>query len=258
VIEKLKRVLAEENPRQPYTDESLAERLGIRRERVIELRSALGIPDSRERLKAQMIADCIPLLREDEAQSVRSLTAALQKMGYTASRYLVKAVRDEIVEGALNAGEEKSRPISEKAASKTACFNEGFDSIIGRDEGLLTQVNQAKAAMAYPSGGLSTLIIGPSGTGKTYLAEAMYRFGIRNNILQADAPFIVFNCADYADNPQLLMSQLFGHVKGAFSGAVRDKKGRFELADGGSIFLDEIAELSKPMQVSSVHWIEID
>jgi transcriptional regulator with AAA-type ATPase domain/transcriptional regulatory protein LevR len=243
VIEKLKRVLAEENPRQPYTDESLAERLGIRRERVIELRSALGIPDSRERLKAQMIADCIPLLREDEAQSVRSLTAALQKMGYTASRYLVKAVRDEIVEGALNAGEEKSRPISEKAASKTACFNEGFDSIIGRDEGLLTQVNQAKAAMAYPSGGLSTLIIGPSGTGKTYLAEAMYRFGIRNNILQADAPFIVFNCADYADNPQLLMSQLFGHVKGAFSGATEDKKGLVETADGGILFLDEVHRL---------------
>ena len=251
MIEQLKRVLAEEDPKQPYTDENLAQLLALRRERVIELRMTLGIPDSRERLKTQMIAECIPLLKEDPSQSVRRLTSVLQQRGYTASRYLVKIVRDEIIEGGLNASVEKpertvDKVIPEKELPETPVrlpFDEGFDSIIGREEGLLTQVNQAKAAMAYPPRGLSTLIIGPSGTGKTYLAEAMYRFGLQNDILKSEAPFIAFNCADYAENPQLLMSQLFGHIKGAFSGASEDKKGLVETADGGILFLDEVHRL---------------
>ena len=118
-----------------------------------------------------------------------------------------------------------------------------FCGVIGFDGGLKNQINQAKAAVLYPPSGLNTLIIGASGSGKTFLAETMYRFALQKKVLEAGAPFVVFNCADYAENPQLLISQLFGYVKGAFSGAKENKRGLVEEADGGILFLDEVHRL---------------
>lgn len=86
------------------------------------------------------------------------------------------------------------------------------------------------------------LIQGASGTGKELVAAAIHNEGIR-----ADKLFVPVNCGALPDT--LLESELFGHVRGAFTGAVRDKKGRFELADGGTIFLDEIGDVSPSMQV---------
>ncbi|MDI3480672.1 MAG: hypothetical protein PWQ97_327 [Tepidanaerobacteraceae bacterium] len=118
-----------------------------------------------------------------------------------------------------------------------------LDSVIGARESLRAQVEQAKAAVLYPPSGLHTLIVGPTGVGKTIFAEAMYRYAVEVKRLPPGAPFIVFNCADYAENPQLLMSQLFGHAKGAFTGADREKRGLVENADGGILFLDEVHRL---------------
>jgi Nif-specific regulatory protein len=88
----------------------------------------------------------------------------------------------------------------------------------------------------------TVLIQGESGTGKELIAHAIHMLSSRK-----EKPFVVANCSAYAET--LLESELFGHEKGAFTGAIRKKKGRFELADGGTIFLDEIGEIPPPTQL---------
>jgi PAS domain S-box-containing protein len=116
---------------------------------------------------------------------------------------------------------------------------EKFAGIIGRDDSMQELFSTIRD---LANSNASVLIQGESGTGKELVAAAIHNEGNRANKL-----FVPVNCGALPEN--LLEAELFGHVKGAFTGAIRDKKGRFELADGGTIFLDEIGDISPAMQV---------
>lgn len=108
---------------------------------------------------------------------------------------------------------------------------------------LYSAVEQAKAAILYPPNGMNILLLGETGVGKSTFAGLIYRYAAEMNVKPENSPFITFNCADYANNPQLLLGQLFGVKKGAYTGADFDKAGLLEKADGGILFLDEVHRL---------------
>jgi len=114
-----------------------------------------------------------------------------------------------------------------------------FHGIVGRDE-KMQAIYELISDLAVSD--CAVLVQGESGTGKELVAGA-----IHGESRRAGQPFVTINCGALPES--ILESELFGHVRGAFTGAVRDKKGRFELADGGTLFLDEVAELSANMQV---------
>lgn len=134
------------------------------------------------------------------------------------------------------------RKVSYKAKNKGTKFDP-FESVIGYNESLKKAISQAKAAIHYPPNGLHMLLLGPTGSGKTFLAKKIFQYAKFAEIIEEGKPFITFNCADYYNNPQLLMSQLFGYVEGAFTGATSEKSGLIEQADGGILLLDEVHRL---------------
>lgn len=115
----------------------------------------------------------------------------------------------------------------------------GFKSIIGNHPLLLAALDLTTQVAPYNT---SVLILGESGTGKENIAKSIHSLSPRKN-----GPFVKINCAAIPAN--LIESELFGHEKGAFTGAFEKRKGKFEQADGGTIFLDEIGELPLEMQV---------
>ena len=121
-----------------------------------------------------------------------------------------------------------------------------FHGMVGTSDAMqeVFEMIRQVTASDYP-----VLITGESGTGKEMVAAA-----IHNESRRQGGPFVPINCGALPE--QILESELFGHVRGAFTGAIRDKKGRFELADGGTIFLDEVGELTPAFQVKLLRVLE--
>jgi two-component system NtrC family response regulator len=122
----------------------------------------------------------------------------------------------------------------------------GFDRIIGTSPAITAAI---KLAQRVASTDTTVLILGETGTGKEVFAEAIHQGSPRNA-----KPFVAINCSAFTK--ELLESELFGHKAGAFTGAVKDKKGLLEEANGGTIFLDEIGELDHDLQAKLLRVLE--
>ncbi|MEK7297566.1 MAG: sigma-54 dependent transcriptional regulator [Planctomycetota bacterium] len=122
----------------------------------------------------------------------------------------------------------------------------GLKKIIGNSRAMLKVLDMV-SRVAFSSA--TVLITGESGTGKELVARAIHFSGNRK-----DGKFVAINCATLSEN--LLESELFGHVKGAFTGAVKDKKGLFEDADGGALFMDEIGDIPKSVQAKMLRVLQ--
>lgn len=169
-----------------------------------------------------------------------TITSAVEAMKAGAYHYLTKPFElDDIaslVQTALNHKElkEENRTLRQSLHEKYR-----FDKIVGKSEEIQAVFELVEKVTATDS---TVLILGESGTGKELIAKA-----IHFNSLRKDKPLVVVNCAAIPE--ELLESELFGHVKGSFTGAHATKRGRFSAAHGGTIFLDEIGDMSPKLQV---------
>lgn len=123
-----------------------------------------------------------------------------------------------------------------------------FTKLIGCKGSLGSIVQQCKSAINYPNGGLPILLLGPTGVGKSLIANTMYEYGVEKGIFGEASRCITVNCSEYADNPEFFLTNLFGCKKGAYTGADKDREGLISLADGGMLFLDEVHCLSNECQ----------
>ena len=125
--------------------------------------------------------------------------------------------------------------------------HDGFEGIIAGSEPMRRILDTVKTVSAS---NLAVLVSGESGTGKELIANAIHR-----NSPRAQSRFVAFNCAGQSES--LLEDQLFGHVKGAFTGADKDREGVFEYATGGTLFLDEIGDMPQSMQAKLLRVLEV-
>ena len=154
-------------------------------------------------------------------------------------RVCLTAVAEKMIYGEQPANSMQEQTDAVRSLQGKAVDLPEFRSIIGKHHLLLAALDLAAQVAPYNT---SVLILGESGTGKEKVAQSIHLLSPRKK-----APFIKVNCA--AIPSALIESELFGHEKGAFTGATEKRKGRFEQADGGTIFLDEIGELPPEMQV---------
>lgn len=256
----MKKILLEiqnEDKKNPYTDKELSEILGISRGDIVQFRKINNIPNSRDRRKELLENELLDILGDNTNITERKITEILIERGFDISRSAVSKIlkSDEIKNRIYNHSSKNSETIEGNNSKKeinvenvlkinnpTEKEND-FEMLIGYNGSLKEKVNLAKSAIVYPPNGLHTMIYGETGVGKSELANCMYKYAVRTGIKEKESPFIVFNCADYAENPNMLMSQLFGSIKGAYTGASENREGLVEKADGGILFLDEIHRL---------------
>ncbi len=169
-----------------------------------------------------------------------TITSAVEAIREGAFDYLTKPIHPEELEATIQ------RALSQYAPP-TDTLEDPFTGIIGEDAAikkLFATIHSVAASSA------TVLLEGESGTGKRIVAQAIHRADPKRR----NHPFVEISCGALPET--LLESELFGHVKGSFTGAIRDKQGRFELADGGTVLLDEIDAFTPALQVKLLRVIQ--
>jgi DNA-binding NtrC family response regulator len=176
-----------------------------------------------------------------------SVDTAVQALKDGAFDYVTKPFDpDDLSHLIRNAATQISLRAENEALKRKVSTLEDIDDIIGQSEAIRKVLKQVESVAQSNS---SVIITGESGTGKELIARA-----IHSNSARKYFPLISVHCGALTES--LLESELFGHEKGAFTGAMFNRKGRFEMADGGTIFLDEIATISSKMQVELLRVLE--
>ncbi len=176
-----------------------------------------------------------------------SMDSAIEAMKLGATDYITKPFNVDQVKLAVEKALDKSRLVKENTILRKELGRDvTFENIIGVSDSLKNVIALARQVSESDS---TVLIRGESGVGKDLLVRAMH-----NSSPRADGAFVTLNCAALPES--LLESELFGHKKGSFTGAIRDKQGLFQSANGGTLFLDEIGNVSHAMQVKLLRVIE--
>src|SRR5512135_2956065 len=176
-----------------------------------------------------------------------SLETAVEALRAGAYDYIVKPIiHEEIKRIVKNALRERSLRTENAILKKQIEERYDFEKIVGESRVISDLIHEVKKIADARS---NVLILGETGTGKELFARAIHFNGSRR-----DNPFVPINCSAITEN--LLESELFGYVKGAFTGAVTSKRGLFEEADGGTVFLDEIGDLSLSLQAKLLRVID--
>jgi DNA-binding NtrC family response regulator len=169
-----------------------------------------------------------------------NITSAVEAIREGAFDYLTKPIQPEELEATVQRALSQYTPPSDT-------FDDPFADIIGEDSSIKKLCAMISSVAATPA---TVLLEGESGTGKRVFAQAIHRADPRRR----HHPFVEISCGALPET--LLESELFGHVKGSFTGAIRDKQGRFELAEGGTVLLDEIDAFSPALQVKLLRVIQ--
>ena len=175
-----------------------------------------------------------------------TIEAAVQAMRSGAADFLLKPCTPEAIEVVIERIERTTRLLRENAYLRSEIVGSAPPSMIAKSPSMLEMLRTA-ARISRSKG--TVLITGESGTGKERVAHYVHQ-----NSPRCNGPFIRVNCAALSE--QLLESELFGHERGAFTGAHKMKEGRFELADGGTLMLDEIGEISPTLQTKLLRVLE--
>jgi nitrogen regulation protein NR(I) len=197
--------------------------------------------------------DAFDQIRQIDAQlpviivtAFAAMETAIEAMRKGAFEYLLKPVELQQLREVVARAFDLSRLRHVPAVLDSAETTENADRIVGRSAGM-QDVFKTLGRMAPQD--IPVLILGESGTGKELVARAIYHYSKRSQ-----APFLAINCAAIPEN--LLESELFGHEKGAFTGADRRRIGKFEQANGGTIFLDEIGDMSPTIQAKVLRLLQ--
>lgn len=230
-----------------------------------------------EDIKSEIYTRLVSLCEEGDLSAViitaDTIANNLQIKRNTASHYLNMLVTEgKVIKVNTRPVRFYSRAAAEKAIGKALVDSiysstadifhqkgipdDPMSAVIGSKQSLFSQVKRMKAAARYPGVGLPVLLTGPTGSGKSYLARVFYDYCVSEGYLSGDSSFVHLNCAEYADNPELLASILFGYRRGAFTGASKDSPGLFDQADKGMLFLDEVHRLGAKGQEKLFEYLD--